>query len=100
VLGLSGDDLPRLYVQLGSTLRNVGEVGEAVRWLGECRERFPDDAAIRIFHALALESAGWCREAVVELLELVVAHADGMDLRGYERAIRYYTDELAGRLGP
>src|SRR3954447_15205759 len=31
-LGLSGEDLPRLYVQLGSTLRNVGETAEALRF--------------------------------------------------------------------
>src|SRR5918993_1394456 len=42
-LGLSGDDLPRLYVQLGSTLRTVGEVAEAVRWLSDGRDRFSDD---------------------------------------------------------
>src|SRR5512133_3537488 len=57
-LGLAGGDLPRLYVQLGSTLRNVGEFDEAVEFLQEGRTRFPDHAAIRAFHALALLSAG------------------------------------------
>jgi Flp pilus assembly protein TadD len=93
-LGLAGDDLPRLYVQLGSTLRNVGEVEEAERFLAEGRRRFPDHAGIQVFHALALVSAGRSREAVVALLDLIATHADKIDLDGYDRAIRAYTDEL------
>ena len=95
-LGLAGDELPRLYVQLGSTLRNVGELDEAERFLAAGRERFPEHAGIRAFHALALHSAGRCHEAVVELLDLIAANADRIDLDGYERALRAYTDELRG----
>ncbi len=93
-LGLSGDDLPRLYVQLGSTLRNVGEAWEAAHFLEEGRERFPDHAAMQAFHALALVSAGRCQDAVVELLELIMADASAIELDGYERALRQYTDHL------
>jgi Flp pilus assembly protein TadD len=92
-LGLAGDDLPRLYVQLGSTLRNVGDLDEAVRFLAEGRQRFPDHAAIRAFHALALVSAGRCPEAAVTLLELVTEQPTAIDLDGYDRALRQYTDE-------
>ena len=93
-LGLSGDDLPRLYVQLGSTLRNIGQPEEAVRFLAEGRERFPNHTAIRAFHALALVSAGRCPEAVVTLLELVTDHTAFIDLDGYDRALRKYTDAM------
>lgn len=93
-LGLSGDDLPRLYVQLGSTLRNVGEAWEASHFLEEGRARFPDHAAIRVFHALALVSADRCQDAVVELLDLIQAQGEGIDLDGYERALREYTEGL------
>lgn len=93
-LDLAGDDLPRLYVQLGSTLRNVGEAEEAERFLREGRERFPDHAGIQAFHALALVSAGHASEAVVTLLDLITARSDRIDLDGYERALRAYADEL------
>ena len=93
-LGLSGDDLPRLYVQLGSTLRNIGKAWDAIHLLEEGRERFPDYAPIRAFHALAQISADCGKEAVVELLELVLAHGDAIMLDGYERALREYTEEL------
>jgi tetratricopeptide (TPR) repeat protein len=95
-LGLSGDDLPRLYVQLGSTLRNVGEYDEAERFLAEGQQRFPHHAGIQAFHALALLSAGRCREAVVALLDLINGNADRINLDGYDRALRAYTDELRG----
>ena len=94
-LGLSGDDLPRLYVQLGSTLRNVGETEEAVRFLAEGRERFPEHAAIRAFHALVLVGASRCVEAVVNLLELVIDNPASIDFDGYDRALRQYTAQLA-----
>ena len=93
-LGLSGDDLPRLYVQLGSTLRNIGQVEEAARFLAEGRQRFPDRAAIRVFYALALVSGGRCPEAAVTLLELVTEQSSLIDLDGYDRVLRQYTDEL------
>jgi Flp pilus assembly protein TadD len=98
-LGLSGDALPRLYVQLGSTLRNVGETEEAVGFLAEGRERFPDHSAIRAFHALALVSAGRCPEAVVTLLELAIENTASIDLDGYDRALRQYTALLREGLG-
>ena len=93
-LGLSGDDLPRLHVQLGSTLRNIGQAWEAAHLLEEGRERYPDYAPIRLFHALALISADCGKEAVAELLDLVLANGARIGLDGYERALREYTDEL------
>ena len=93
-LGLSGDDLPRLYVQLGSTLRNVGKAWDAAHLLEEGREEFPDYAAIRAFRALALVSADCAEEAVVELFDLILANAAAFDLDGYERALREYAEQL------
>ena len=93
-LGLAGDDVPRLYVQLGSTLRNVGQFEEAARFLAEGCRRFPDHAAIRAFYALALVSAGRCPEAAVTLLELVTEQSSSIDLDGYGRSLRQYMDEL------
>ncbi len=99
-LGLAGDDLPRLHVQLGSTLRNVGEYDEAERFLAEGRARFPDHAGVQAFHALALVSAGRCPEAVVTLLDLITANAERIDLDGYDRALRAYADELRAAMAP
>jgi tetratricopeptide (TPR) repeat protein len=93
-LGLVGDDLPRFYVQYGSTLRNVGQFDEAVRVLQEGRERFPENAAIQAFLALALFSAGRAAEAVAAALSVVLVSAGTGDLHGYERALREYVAAL------
>jgi tetratricopeptide (TPR) repeat protein len=93
-LGLSGDDLPRLHVQLGSTLRNVGKAWDAAHLLEDGRAQFPDYAAIRAFRALALVDAGCPEEAVVELLDVILANAEAIGLDGYERALREYTEAL------
>lgn len=82
-LGLAGDDLARAFLQLGSSLRNIGEHAEAVCVLAEGRARFPDHAPTRVFLALALHSVGKCREAVAELLELALREIDSPEMRYY-----------------
>lgn len=91
-LGLTDDILRRAYVQLGSSLRNVGQYEEAIQVLSEGLARFPNFSPLRIFRAFALVSSGQCKDAVVELLETLLAHPDA--LGGYGRAIRYYTDDI------
>lgn len=91
-LGLADDDVPRVLLQLGSSLRNVGEHDEAVRVLSEGRERFSGHAPMRFFLALALHDAGRHREALAEALELALS--DPGETGEYGRAMRRYVDEL------
>lgn len=93
-LGLNGDDVPRFYVQYGSTLRNVGQFEEAVRVLQEGHDRFPEDAAIQAFLALALFSGGYAAEALATSLSVLTEHASSPDLHGYDRALRAYIADL------
>ena len=86
--------MPRWYVQLGSTLRNVGEFDEAVSLLRDGRERFPNDATIRVFLALALLSAGRSGDALAEVIDLLLLDPAVPAPRRYERAIRGYADGL------
>lgn len=98
-LGLSGDDVPRWYVQVGSTLRNLGQTAAAVDLLTEGMAHFPDDAAIRMFQALALFSDGRGGDALAAMLDLIIKHSGVIDVRHYERSIRSYADGLRGRRG-
>jgi cyanophycin synthetase len=97
-LGLPGELLPRWYVQLGSTLRNVGEHQQAVELLEEAQRAYPEDVATACFLALARQSAGDPARALRTLLEAVLAEAQQgrIDLRGYERALAWYADDLTG----
>jgi tetratricopeptide (TPR) repeat protein len=93
-LGLADEFLMRAYLQLGSSLRNVGRHAEAVQVLSEGCEAFADYRPLRVFRAFALYSAGQNAEALVELLELLLLSNDESAIGRYRRAIRYYTDDL------
>jgi Flp pilus assembly protein TadD len=98
-LGLPAADLPGHLLGLGSTLRNVGQTEESVRVLEDAVARFPDRADLKVFLAFSRHSAGDHTSALVTLLDLIFA-SPAVELHGYERAARFYTDELAGRLDP
>jgi catechol 2,3-dioxygenase-like lactoylglutathione lyase family enzyme len=67
--GLAGELRARCLLQLGSSLRNVGRLDEAVSLLQSARSEFPEFRPLRAFLALALHSAGRDREALRVLLE-------------------------------
>jgi tetratricopeptide (TPR) repeat protein len=92
--GLDGDDLRQGLVQYGSTLRNLGRFDDAVAALRQADERFPGNASVKAFLALALNSAGRGPEAVQVLLTLALDRIDSDDLQHYQRALRYYAAEL------
>jgi len=95
-LGLGGDDLPRWYVQLGSTLRNAGDLDGAITLLREGKDRFPDDAAIPAFLALALHAAGQHAAALVETFDLLLRDPEATGLGRYQRSLPAYADDLRG----
>jgi tetratricopeptide (TPR) repeat protein len=86
--GLAGELRARCLLQLGSSLRNVGRVDDAVALLQDARREFPEFRPLRAFLALALHSAGRDREALRELLETIA------DEGNYERSLRGYAAEL------
>jgi hypothetical protein len=78
-------------VQLGSSLRNVGEVDEAVAVLGAARREAPAGAADHVdaFLALALHAQGRGDEALSVALTALGPH-----LAEYGRAVTSYAAEL------
>jgi tetratricopeptide (TPR) repeat protein len=88
IAGLSGELRARCLLQLGSSLRNVGRVDEAVSLLRDARHEFPDFRPLRAFLALALHSAGRDGEALRELLEMIADEGE------YARSLRAYATEL------
>jgi tetratricopeptide (TPR) repeat protein len=93
--GLETDLERQATIQYASTLRNLGRAGEAVEILRTASRRFPDDAAVTAFLALALSSDGDPLAAVRELLELVLDRVDDPSLRQYARPLRVYAREVS-----
>lgn len=95
-LGLPEDLRPRMYVQYGSTLRNVGDPEGAVALLEEGTAAFPNDLAMACFLALARHSTGDEAEALAGLIEaLLQADANGAELFSrYQRSLAAYAADL------
>lgn len=86
---LPADKQPRLFLQLGSTLRNNGKLQEAVVTLEEGTNLFPEHAAMKVFLAIALFTAGdFVRCSRTMAASILAAETAGWD--GYEKAIRHY----------
>jgi hypothetical protein len=91
--GLSGDDLAKALLGLGSSLRNVDRAAESVRVLEDACRRFPDHQAMAVFLAFSLWTAGRRGEALALLAERL---GEGS---GYERAIREYAAAIRTERG-
>jgi tetratricopeptide (TPR) repeat protein len=92
-------DQPRIYVQAGSTLRNLGRLTEARRLLEEGRRRFPEYRAIAAFLALVAVSEGKELEAIDLLFASLLADPDDDSIAYYRRALGWYASEI-GQVGP
>lgn len=87
--GLEGERATRVFIQLASTLRNVGESAEAVSMLEAAPMSGVDEPARQAFLALALSGEGRYGDALrTALLALVPT------LESYKRSLRGYADEL------
>jgi tetratricopeptide (TPR) repeat protein len=90
---------PQLYVQAGSTLRNLQRFDEARQLLEDGIARFPDYLALQAFLALVEVSSGDDRAAVNRLFAIVLADAPGDEsLRRYRRSLTWYAQEIAERV--
>jgi tetratricopeptide (TPR) repeat protein len=87
---------PEIYVQAGSTLRNLRRFDEARSLLEAGIARYPEYRALRVFLAL-VEASDGDREKASALLFDVVAMEDDLSLQRYRRSLRWYVDDLAGR---
>jgi tetratricopeptide (TPR) repeat protein len=86
--GLSGEQLEKALLGLGSSLRNVDRIDESVAVLEDACRRFPDHQALPVFLAFSLWSAGRQGEALALLARKL---GEGS---GYERAVREYADAI------
>ena len=88
-------DRPQLFVQTGSTLRNLGRLDEARALLEEGRARFPDFQALGVFLALVEISDGKLQRAIDLLFDaLLNQHENDGSIRRFHRSLRWYADNL------
>ena len=91
-LGLPPERDLACRIQLASTLRNLGESGEAVAILRAATTAHPEHRAAVMFLALALLSDGQPAAAVHALLDLLLTNPGPPER--YARSLRAYADDL------
>jgi tetratricopeptide (TPR) repeat protein len=87
-------DLRGAYLGLGSTYRTLGRYEESKKILLEGLNRFPNANEMKIFLAMTLYNLGESHEAVSSLLKVIVDTTIDEEIKNYERAIRFYADDL------
>lgn len=97
-LRLPADLRSRMVVQMGSTLRNVGDTRGAIALLEEGAAEDPADVAVACFLALARHSAGQPDAALAGLIRGLVDAADAgaIPMPRYRRSLRAYAEDLDG----
>jgi tetratricopeptide (TPR) repeat protein len=93
-LGLDGKDRAGAYLGLGSTLRTLGQHERALAVLTAGVAAFPEDRGLLVFQAMARYNTGQAKDAVSQLLTLLVATTTDPDIRQYARAIALYAEDL------
>lgn len=93
-LGLEGEDLEGAYLGLGSTYRCLGDYENSDRVLKRGRELFPDNGALRAFHALTLHNLKNYSAAMELLLKELVRSSSDNQITAYGRALLFYSEKL------
>jgi hypothetical protein len=95
-LGLKGMDLRDAFVCLASSLRNVGKSHKAVRHLESARMKFPGDAVVNLFLALALYDVKQYKKAIQILGFALLDEIRGSNVERYRKVLRSRYKYLKG----
>jgi predicted Zn-dependent protease len=97
--GLPEEQMRDAILGLGSTLRVLGRDGEAAEVFADGLRRFPGYRPLRVFRAMLRYNTGDSREAVADLLRVLVESTEDPEIRQYGRAISAYAEDLDRRNG-
>jgi hypothetical protein len=92
--GLPDDQARGAYLGLGSTLRTLGRDADSERVFREGIERFPDFLPLRVFYAMLEYNLGRSREAVHELIEVLLTATEDPTILRYRRSLSGYAEDL------
>jgi tetratricopeptide (TPR) repeat protein len=91
---LSDEELRGVLLGLGSTYRALGRDAESDEIFRRGIERFPDFAALRVFQAMTLYNLGRSREAVRELILVLLESSSDPSIDRYRRSLGAYAEDL------
>lgn len=92
--GLSGADLERCLLGLGSSYRLTGQYDKAVETLQQGVAEFPEHRGLQIFYSMALYNIGRYKEAMEIALMNLMETTNDEKLQYFKRGITYYAQHL------
>ncbi|WP_091017007.1 tetratricopeptide repeat protein [Paenibacillus amylolyticus] len=93
-LGLSDEDRAGAILGLSSTYRTLGQYEQAKAWFETGMKEFPAYREFEVFYAMVLYNLGEHAEAMQRLLVQLADTSSDKRINDYNRAIRYYADQL------
>lgn len=97
-LALSGKltttDRLEAFIGLGSTYRVTGSYERAHHLLEQAIQEFPNEPVLQVFQAMVKYNQTDYKAAVSQLLTLIIQHASDKNIRAFERALTFYTQNL------
>ncbi|MFD0695446.1 tetratricopeptide repeat protein [Paenibacillus sp. GCM10027628] len=93
-LGLSGPDLERCLMGLGSTYRYLGNYNKAVETLRRGMREFPENRAIQVFLTMALYNSQNYKESIELLITNLMETTSDEKLLYFKRGIMAYNEDL------
>lgn len=91
---LAADDLQNAYIGLGSTYRALGKYEKSAQTLSEAINYFPNNEALKVFHALTLYNLNDHHEAMSQLLNVLTRTTSDETILKYKRALDFYAPRL------
>jgi tetratricopeptide (TPR) repeat protein len=91
---LSDDELRGALLGLGSTYRTLGRDEDSDRTFRQGIERFPDFLPLRVFHAMTAYNLGRPRDAVEELVKVLLESTSDPTILRYRRSLSAYAEDL------
>lgn len=92
--GLSGADLERALLGLGSTYRGLGNYQQAEETLRRGVKEFPHNRALQVFLAMALYNTQHYKEAMELVLTNLMETTSDEKLQYFKRPLTYYASHL------
>lgn len=91
---LPPEDQPRLFVQMGSTLRNLKKYEDSKKLLLDGIQNFPHVSALKTFLGLSEYSDGAYRKAAKNFLQASLYEPNDHSLKDYQRALMNYSEQI------
>jgi tetratricopeptide (TPR) repeat protein len=93
-IGLNAEYEAYALLQLGSSLRNVGRIDDAISVLSDAEKRYPEFPSITMFLGMAMHDKNMNTEALRTTLNAMLRHFKTSDIERYRVSLENYIRDI------